>query len=359
MTMERHTVLFYFWEAIKYMPPLITNSSSSICIVIRAFVGGRESVQVQPFFIALSDFIATLAKSNVSVVVEYLNCDDVKKRKMDPAGVIDWLLNSHIHFILSHIHQGIIAHLEWDMENVHKELLRLKFHCGFPNRSQLSCPIFTQNKYEYIRCSGRFCNNTMKIDLTESGEQSLKVIEEISNFMQQNNQDSRNQWVVKAPYTTNSEFRKYVTSLDQVLDQLKVASRKYFGRISYVMLQERMHNPLEQKIVLFNGKVHHLARIRQRAGGSKAFVSDQNQVFEFAEHALLNLKSNCPYIIADGLVRVDIFEKAPGVFVVNEFESLEANYYTTQIQTENKCTLQLTQYWYSKLIQLSKLFYDN
>ena len=53
---------------------------------------------------------------------------------------LDWLLNSDIHFIITHIHQGL-EQLGWDMVELYNEVQRLHYHNGYPNRIQLRCPI--------------------------------------------------------------------------------------------------------------------------------------------------------------------------------------------------------------------------
>ena len=53
----------------------------------------------------------------------------------------------------------------------------------------------------------------------------------------------------------------------------------------------------------------------------------------FAKNAVQELKIRVPECICDGLVRVDIFTNANGNLVVNEFESLEAEYSSTEKMT--------------------------
>ena len=57
------------------------------------------------------------------------------------------------------------------------------------------------------------------------------------------------------------------------------------------------------------------------------------ETFTFAASAVAALVQSCPGI-CDGLVRVDIFTNASGLLVVNEFESLEAEYGTSTAQNE-------------------------
>lgn len=63
---------------------------------------------------------------------------------------VDWLLDSHIHFLLCYVHQGLES-FGWDVTDIIEELQRLKYHEGFPNGEQLSCPIFTQDKMRYLQ----------------------------------------------------------------------------------------------------------------------------------------------------------------------------------------------------------------
>ena len=47
---------------------------------------------------------------------------------------VDWLLDSDIHLVLSHMHQGFDS-LCWDMEVLSEQYKRFQFHEGFPNGS--------------------------------------------------------------------------------------------------------------------------------------------------------------------------------------------------------------------------------
>ena len=62
---------------------------------------------------------------------------------------VDWILTSHIHFIIGHPHQSTQS-LAWPVSDLYQALQsRLCFHPGFPRLKQLHCPIFTQNKFDY------------------------------------------------------------------------------------------------------------------------------------------------------------------------------------------------------------------
>ena len=104
--------------------------------------------------------------------VEKMTLDDFKTSEMTLKGLIDWLLESHIHFIICHIHQGLENSL-WSIDEIYKEVQRLGPHPGFPNRGQVHCPIFRQDKYACLsRLPSRMRLSTFKIDLVEDMDMS-------------------------------------------------------------------------------------------------------------------------------------------------------------------------------------------
>ena len=105
------------------------------------------------------------------------------------------------------------------------------------------------------------------------------------------------------------------------------------------MIQPCMKNRAEYKAVVLNGKAFFV----KRTGGGIAF-GDEKSRLGFAEEAVRTLKEKCAYALLDGLVRVDFFQNANGVWVVNEFESLEAGYNSTP---ENDILVEsfLISYW--------------
>jgi hypothetical protein len=82
---------------------------------------------------------------------------EVNKYKLTEMDIVNWLLEGDIHFIISHIHQGIV---------------KLHDHPGFPSGDNLQCPVFTQDKYKYLSVlmSKGLCNPTLKVDFfTDNG----------------------------------------------------------------------------------------------------------------------------------------------------------------------------------------------
>ena len=78
--------------------------------------------------------------------------------------MIDWLLQSDIHFIICHLHQHTMP--EWDATELITQYKRLESHNGFPTAENLRCPVFTQNKLKYLELiDQQHINNTFAIPL--------------------------------------------------------------------------------------------------------------------------------------------------------------------------------------------------
>ena len=174
---------------------------------LRVFVGGCGSVQQEKFAAALVSSMHVFDPELKSFPKEeYLDTDGAKDKGWGISEIVDWLLESDIHFILNHIHQGMI---ETDCRVINQNLQRLYHHPGFPNEEQLSCSIFQQDKFEYIRSIPYQTIPTLKIDIQPIGLLSLSDREttEISRFM--DTYDEGCGWHIKPPFTTNGEGTIY------------------------------------------------------------------------------------------------------------------------------------------------------
>jgi hypothetical protein len=125
----------------------------------------------------LSFALGSLLGLNQSLyTLEIMTCDMVNMNHVSLKGVIDWLSGSHVHIILAHVHQGLsLENLtsqgqSWDLQFYNQQMNRLKYHPGFPTGIFLECPVFLQNKYEYLRLlnDGGYCYPTFKFDRTDS-----------------------------------------------------------------------------------------------------------------------------------------------------------------------------------------------
>jgi len=149
---------------------MILSSLMSYCLlpekekVVKVFLGGQKGVQVEPLKAAwrqLNNFKEGWSLQCISVNI-------INELHWSPSDFVDWLLDSHIHIIASHVHQGVSKVLNWDMEDLEIQLQRLKFHLGFPNLLKLKCPVFLQDKYRYLNnLPNSKVNNTLQLYLTD------------------------------------------------------------------------------------------------------------------------------------------------------------------------------------------------
>ena len=120
-----------------------------------------------------------------------------------------------------------------------------------------------------------------------------------------------------------------------------------------MLLQPCMENRKEYKIVVFDGKPMYVSYNPKDSGAKrKAFSkAPHTELLAFAGIAVQRLKQNCPESIIDGLIRVDIFKNKSQQFIVNEFESLDANYYANEgdMIKESNAAEFLILYWMEKI----------
>lgn len=160
---EKETQRLVADAAYRHVPDTLVSKVA----VIRVFTGGADGMQSIPFTTA----IQALKSIGSHFVVQKMNIKTLKDMQMSPADLIDWMLDSDVHLVLSHIHQGFSGknehQLGWNMNDLAHEVRRLTDHPGFPNGRQLLCPVFTQNKYTYISAIPDFCNPTFSVRINE------------------------------------------------------------------------------------------------------------------------------------------------------------------------------------------------
>ena len=120
-----------------------------------------------------------------------------------------------------------------------------------------------------------------------------------------------------------------------------------------------MHNRREYKVVVLNNSPVYIAGIstgssKSKNGVNRAF-SDFEELQKFAGQAVDRLRLAAPFAITDGLFRVDIFQTAAGKMVVNEFESLDAEYQSPASGTAEATYTFLEKYWYHKIEMFCKV----
>ena len=133
-------------------------------IIIRVFSGSFNNKQSNAFQCGLEEVQRDVQlKFGVVLNIEIMTNNVAKTTFEDSNELFVWLLNTDIHFILCHPHQGLVH--KWKPNDIYKNITLLKNHFGFPFRSQLLCPVFTQNKYDYIYAVKDICIPTVIVSI--------------------------------------------------------------------------------------------------------------------------------------------------------------------------------------------------
>ena len=248
------------------------------------------------------------------------------------------------------------------MNAIMNELQRLKYHRGFPHESFLRCPVFLQDKFEYLSVLQKhgFCNPTLKVERSEwfieTGSPSHAILTTIEHFLDNCKEEGMG-WVVKLPFVTN-QIVKGIKTKEEVYKKLaKIFNDDFRGIYPYAMIQPCMKNRKEYKVVYIPSKnityISSTSRTASCGNGKRAFsFGDHSELFAFVKKVVEFFQAECPYVICDGLFRVDVFMNQANELVVNEFESLEAVYYSSRSTLENTVTDFLKSYWLDKLFTL-------
>lgn len=340
-------------------------------LIIRVYFGGIGNPQTIPFTAALGDVISELQQE---YILEQLTLREVREiDDFTPTDLVNWLAQSHVHFIVCHPHQGT-AGLNWDVTDLYQQLNdKLYHHPGFPSGDQLKCPIFTQDKFEYLSMLQDLANPTLKVTLNPTAKAYSGYIEmKIRKFMQHPlcTKESKG-FIWKAPFVTNSlHYRVFfdggtkaaIKILQNITDENFSEDRNHrCYKIPYMMLQPTMANRMEYKVVCLGGKACFIARTGSRGSGRNAFsfgTPPHSRLFAFAEASIQRIMERCPSAIVDGLIRVAIFEtkdefldvdgQLKKKWVVNELEGFEAAFGSNGKNEANVNSF-LKNYWINKI----------
>jgi hypothetical protein len=160
--------------------------------LIRLYKGGASDTnQGVPFNIAMSEIMQEFPQ--IAFRVEELDCSHLKALGWTVTQFVDWLTEPEVkmHFIIGHVHQGLIlcggSSLPWKMEELYKELERLREHDGFPTGKEVLCPMLTQDKFEYLRpmLQAGMANPSLRIPLSEEDDDFecyREAIEELDHY---------------------------------------------------------------------------------------------------------------------------------------------------------------------------------
>ena len=134
-------------------------------LVVRVYQGGMNCPQYIPFKRAMDNVKGLLI--NRSIRVDYITLHDMRESTWTLKQFGTHLLESHSHFIITHVHQGM-HNFGWSIEEIYNEISKLEHHIGFPMGDKLRCPVFTQDKFQYLEALSH--NNVMqsyKIQLSQ------------------------------------------------------------------------------------------------------------------------------------------------------------------------------------------------
>ena len=102
-------------------------------------------------------------------------------------------------------------------------------------------------------------------------------------------------WVIKGPFTTNSQCIKFAHSIDEMEDAIRNLSTKYFGHLPYLMIQPCMYNRKEYKVVVLNNTAVYKAAIstgsqNKSKNGVNRSYGELKDLLQFAQTALERLR---------------------------------------------------------------------
>jgi len=110
-----------------------------------------------------------------------------------------------------------------------------------------------------------------------------------------------------------------------------------------------MKNRKEYKVVYIPSKnityISSTSRTASCGNGKRAFsFGDHSELFAFVKKVVEFFQAECPYVICDGLFRVDVFMNQANELVVNEFESLEAQHDSIKAEENGLMNMNLDAY---------------
>ena len=301
--------------------------------IFKVFIGGEICVQYAKFLIAKDKFnLEFIHHRTVDFI--FLKTSDIRENNWTEKQFINIMADSDAHIFLSHPLQGQVnrSHmhepgrlLPWDADVFLDELQRLRTHSGYPFNDYLFDPAFTQDKFKYIHYLIEYTIPSLRISLRlgEDAKLPSSEINRIQKWMTEVEEGSG--FVLKLPFTTNSQAIKYPKTLEGIRSAVSQFYRNFKNKIHYAILQPCLANRKEfNKHVFHNGRFSHVAVNDKEATPSKVFEDPASRQ-RFAEECLAALRQRMVGCLFVPIMRIDImFYK--GRMVLNEIESLEAMY---------------------------------
>ena len=112
------------------------------------FAGGIGGSQVTAFTVEFGKAQISFA-AKISLRLNLISNKQVHESGMSEQELFHRLNEADVYVILGHIHQG---NPQWSAVVIQELLTELKAtrKVGWPERKHLTCPVFTQDKYQYI-----------------------------------------------------------------------------------------------------------------------------------------------------------------------------------------------------------------
>jgi hypothetical protein len=141
-------------------------------------------------------------------------------------------------------------------------------------------------------------------------------------------------------------------------------NKNVWGYIHYVIIQPEIPDAYEVKIVCFNGKhvCKNLVKRSNKKGSRSPFKGIKDSAFfDFAETVIAGMRRVCPALVADQVLRIDIFgfRRYPGLFIVNEIEGYEAQVTGSGLSSSKHMSdinTYLEAYWENQLTDLIEYY---
>lgn len=299
--------------------------------------------------------------------IEYLNAKEVRENVewTHPSFLIDWCLEASVHFILCQgIHCGMIP--VWNAMDCKNEILRLQCHTGFPNGLHLQDPVLNADKFEYLCAISTICLPSFKVPLIFDDKALTIVYASMNQFIEKYkgfDYVGKKDFIIKAPFVQNqrgfkmkffathedfiSIMHSVYTKFNPTLNKNNVLTTQVFP---YLIVQPRIGNTRESKVVLLNGEAKFISSSTKPG---LLGVKTAKELLEFAELAVNHLNERTKKaFLSDGITRVDLFCTKDNRLIVNEFESLDANFATSNTALQSQTSEAIVQYYKDKLIKL-------
>jgi hypothetical protein len=154
---------------VRYTRDMRTNRDPRT-VFLRAYLGARDGRQVTALKSAISLAQSHFAERGFNLISEDFHNDQIKNDlHLSPQAFIDKLLEADVHMGQALLHESNIGKTpDWNINNIHAAVDRLKYHIGSPMGKYVDCPGLRGDKYSTYELLGEdYCLPTLKIELPE------------------------------------------------------------------------------------------------------------------------------------------------------------------------------------------------